>query len=172
MPQEIIVIDDDDEPLSKQQPAAQVQQAPGASLTNDSGVRHTDKRRKMTTNSTAYDPVYHQHTAYSNTQTPYYDDSPRYQTGSTDRTSHNTTAPTSLGSASSGAYVDDASVGQKRKRATRQAAADTKRREADYIADPFADYVPPPKPPIKAKDVVVQVVPDVRWHLLLTSTAC
>ena len=162
-PKEIIVIDDDEEAAESRQKQSQpVMPAAQVSQTQINGaVAHTDKRRK-TTASTAYDPVYSQHNAYSNTHTPYYDESPRNYTGSTDRTaSYNTTAPTSLGSASSGTYVEDTAVGQKRKRTTRQAAAETKRREVEFHADPYADYIPPPRPPIKAKDVAVMVVPDV-----------
>ncbi|KAL8856505.1 MAG: hypothetical protein Q9178_006904 [Gyalolechia marmorata] len=86
---------------------------------------------------------------------------------STDRTtSLNTTAPTSLGShgshGSSGNYVDNQAVGQKRKRVTRgQVAADAKRRqEIEEVNDAYSSYVPPPKPPIKAKDVHVPSVRD------------
>ena len=113
--------------------------------------------------STAHQPgTYYAQTGISNPQTPYYEDFARQYSGSTDRTaSYNTTAATSLGSSSSGAYLDDASVGQKRKRSTRQAAADLKRREVEYRSDPFSEYVPPPRPPIKAKDVHVQVITDV-----------
>ncbi|KAL8764844.1 MAG: hypothetical protein Q9209_007855 [Squamulea sp. 1 TL-2023] len=87
---------------------------------------------------------------------------------STDRTtSLNTTAPTSLGShashGSSGNYVDNQAIGQKRKRVTRgQAAADAKRRkEIEEVNDAYSSYVPPPKPPIKAKDVHVPLVRDI-----------
>jgi dual-specificity kinase len=161
IPKEIIVIDDDDD---EPPPARQPQTA----RTNGTNTRHTDKKRKTTT-STAYDPIYHHHnTSYSTTQTPYAD-SPR-NTISTDRTTSalNTTAATSLGSnGSNGAYaapLDNGVVGQKRKR-TRQAALDeakqAKRREIDVSDDPFSLYAPPPHPPIKAKEVFVQVIPDV-----------
>jgi hypothetical protein len=54
-------------------------------------------------------------------------------------------------------------VGQKRKRvATRKSTRDEqKRRELETTGDAFLSYVPPPKPPIKAKDVHVPVVRDV-----------
>jgi len=169
IPKEVIVIDDDDTP-EPPQPAPASNQVPGPSNTTGS-MRHTDKKRK-TAASAAYDPVYHQHQSYSATQTPYYDHSPN-KTASTDRTASaiNTTAATSLGSqASNGAYLpplDDGVVGQKRKR-TRQAALDeaneAKRRELERAGDPYSAYVPPPNPPIKAKDVYVQVIPDVRCH--------
>jgi len=156
-PKEIICIDDTPPP---NRPVAEEPQAmAGAAGPSTNGsVRHTDKRRK-TDKAPAYNAVFHNQTAYSNTQTPYYDDSSRQYSGSTDRTtSYNTTAPTSLGSSTSANYLEDANVGQKRKRATRATVADQKRRD---IVDPFEEYVPPPKPPIKAKDVHVQVIPDV-----------
>ncbi|KAI2008611.1 serine threonine protein kinase CMGC group [Ophidiomyces ophidiicola] len=87
---------------------------------------------------------------------------------STDRTaSLHTTAPTSLGShgsvPSSSLYYDDAAaIGQKRKRVvTRKAARDEqKRRELEIAGDAFDNYIPPPNPPIKAKDVYVPVIRD------------
>ncbi|KAH0251519.1 dual specificity tyrosine-phosphorylation-regulated kinase 3, partial [Aureobasidium melanogenum] len=147
-PKEIIVIDDDDD---DQAPAAnQTYQNPAASASTTQ--QHMDKRRKTTN----YDPVYH-HAEYSNTHTPYYD------AASTDQntTSYKTSAATSLASQpSASAYAEDAATGQKRKRTTRQAAADQKKREVNTRPDPFAEYVPPPKPPLKAKDVFVPLVPD------------
>ena len=163
LPKEIIVIDDDDddEPPPPRQPTLQ------RTATNPS-ARHTDKKRKTTAGTTAYDPVYNQHTSYSTTQTPYYD-SPNHSI-STDRTTSalNTTAATSLGSQASSSHhispLENTAVGQKRKR-TRAAAQDeanqAKKRDLDD-RDPFALYQPPPNPVIKAKDVYVQVVADVR----------
>jgi len=164
LPKEVIVIDDDDE-----DPAPPPPRQPGLARTATNGsARHTDKKRK-TTASTAYDPVYNQQTSYSTTQTPYYD-SPNHSL-STDRTTSalNTTAATSLGSQVSNGHhispLDNSAVGQKRKR-TRAVAQDeakqTKRRELDHDDNPFSLYQPPPNPVIKAKDVYVQVVPDVR----------
>ncbi|KAF2265135.1 kinase-like protein [Lojkania enalia] len=163
LPKEVIVIDDDDEEPPRPPPR---QAQPSRTNTNGS-MRHTDKKRK-TTAAAAYDPVYNQHTSYSTTQTPYYD-SPHHSI-STDRTTSalNTTAATSLGSQSGSnqhiSPLENGVVGQKRKR-TRAAAQDeakeAKRRELDYSDDPFSLYQPPPNPVIKAKDVYVQVVPDV-----------
>lgn len=164
VPKEIIVIDDDEEDTGNNPQANQsslTMHAARAPATANSNSRHTDKRRKMAA-STTYDPVYHQQQSYSATQTPYYDEAGRNYTGSTDRGSYQTTAPTSLGSqVSNGTYLDEGTVGQKRKRVTRQVAADQKRREVEARSDPYADYVPPPKPPFKAREVYVQVIPDV-----------
>lgn len=163
LPKEVIVIDDDDDEPARPPP----RQAHPARTATNGPMRHADKKRK-TTASTAYDPVYNQHTSYSTTQTPY-DYSPNNSL-STDRTTSalNTTAATSLTSqASNGQHVsplENGVVGQKRKR-TRAAAQDeakeAKRRELDD-QDPFALYQPPPNPIIKAKDVYVQVITDVR----------
>ncbi|CAI6336485.1 unnamed protein product [Periconia digitata] len=163
IPKEVIVIDDDEEDPARPPPPRPAQ--PARTATNGP-VRHNDKKRKTAT-STAYDPVYNQHTSYSTTQTPVYYDSPNHS-ASTDRTTSalTNTAATSLGSqASNGQHLsplDSSVVGQKRKR-TRAAAQDeakqAKRRELDDT-DPFALYQPPPNPVIKAKDVYVQVIPD------------
>ncbi|KAF2874225.1 kinase-like domain-containing protein [Massariosphaeria phaeospora] len=170
LPKEVIVIDDDDEDGGGEEPAPEPIRAPPRQTqprtAPNGAMRHADKKRK-TTASTAYDPVYNQHTSYSTTQTPYLD-SPN-QSISTDRTTSalNTTAATSLGStASNGQHFsprDDGQVGQKRKR-TRAAAQDeakeAKRRELDHDDNPFSLYQPPPNPVIKAKDVYVQVISD------------
>ena len=164
IPREVIVIDDDEE---DPQPPPPRQPALTRTATNGS-ARHTDKKRK-TTASTAYDPVYNQQTSYSTTQTPYYD-SPNHSL-STDRTTSaiNTTAPTSLGSQVSNGHhispLENSAVGQKRKRTravVQDEAKQAKRRDLDHQDDPFSLYQPPPNPVIKAKDVYVQVVPDVR----------
>lgn len=166
IPKEVIVIDDDDEPA----PPPSRQQAALARTNTNGSVRHTDKKRRTTGgNSTAFDPVYNQQTSYSTTQTPQYYESPNHSI-STDRTTSalHTTAPTSLGSqVSNGPHIsplDNSAIGQKRKR-TRAVAQDevkqAKRRELDNSENPFSLYQPPPNPPIKAKDVYVQVIPDV-----------
>lgn len=174
LPKEVIVIDDDSpEPQTRVETAQQAGQQHHQQQQNHhvpNGVtRHADKKRKTAASAT-YDPVYHQKTSYSTTQTPYFDGSPS-QNPSTDGTvsALNTTAATSLGSNSSNAAylppLEDGVVGQKRKRTRRVAQdepKDAKRRELDlHDPDPYSLYVPPPKPPLKSKDVYVQVVPDV-----------
>ena len=162
IPKEVIVIDDDSpDPPTRQPQSSRAAAAEG---------RHADKKRK-TAASAAYDPIYHQQTSYSTTQTPYYDQTPSYHTVSSDRTASaiNTTASTSLGSqASNGVYapqMDDGVIGQKRKRTTRRTTLDeakeAKRRETEQQKEHWTTYVPPPHPPIKAKDVYVKVVADV-----------
>ncbi|CAN9116481.1 Dual specificity protein kinase [Alternaria tenuissima] len=164
IPKEVIVIDDDDDDDAQLPPPRQ-QPPSSRGIATNPAARHTDKKRK-TTASTAYDPVYNQHTSYSTTQTPYYD-SPNHSL-STDRTTSalNTTAPTSLGSQVSNGHhispLENSAAGQKRKRTravVQDEAKQAKRRELDND-DPFSLYQPPPNPVIKAKDVYVQVVQD------------
>ena len=164
VPKEVIVIDDDDSPepqtttvpLTREERRARaalaVQKVVDAQVGRGSGLP--------------------QQAAGSSTQTPYYDHSV-----STDRTTsaYNTTAGTSLTSqASNGTYppaYEDAAVGQKRKR-TRGVVAEeakaAKRREVEQRRSPV--YFPPPKPPIKAKDVFVEVIADVSRRTLSTSS--
>lgn len=174
LPKEVIVIDDDDEEPAPPPP----RQPPLARTATNGSARHTDKKRK-TTAATAYDPVYNQQTSYSTTQTPYYD-SPNHSI-STDRTTSalNTTAPTSLGSQVSNGHhiepLDNTAVGQKRKRTravVQDEAKQAKRRELDHDDNPFSLYQPPPNPVIKAKDVYVQVVPDVSLMTPPHGTSC
>ncbi|CAE7031122.1 hypothetical protein PTNB73_05299 [Pyrenophora teres f. teres] len=164
IPREVIVIDDDDDDDEPQPPPPR---QPGSARTaQTASARHTDKKRK-TAASTAYDPVYNQHTSYSTTQTPYYD-SPNHSL-STDRTTSalHTTAHTSLGSQASNDHhispLDNSAAGQKRKRTravVQDEAKQAKRRELADHDDPFSLYQPPPNPVIKAKDVHVQIIPD------------
>ena len=157
IPKEVIVIDDDEPP------------APHVTTKERDRSRHIDKRRK-TGPSSIYDPVYQPDMSFSMTQTPYHDLSSSNNTISTDRTTsvNITTAATSLGSqVSNGSYkrpLDVGTIDHKRKR-TRRAAAEeaeeAKRREIEARGDPFTNYIPPPNPPIKAKDIHVPLISDV-----------
>ncbi|KAI9752742.1 MAG: hypothetical protein M4579_005498 [Chaenotheca gracillima] len=189
LPREVIVIDDDDEDDDEETHEEGTGQRPDA-VSSDrnppSGARpnhttrtvaglenprHADKKRK-TAASTTYDPVYHhsqQNGAYSTTTTPHHHGSPSVTTGSSDRTTSalQSTATTSLGSHySQSATVngnhddDDEVVGKKRKRTRKAAADEAKKREIEAKGDAFSNYFPPPKPPIKAKEVYVAVVQD------------
>jgi dual-specificity kinase len=163
VPREVIVIDDDSP-------------EPQHSSRNDTSYdQHTDKKRK-TAGSANYDPVYNPQTSYSTTQTPYYENSSTNHTVSTDRTApvYKGTGSSSIGPAmTNGVYyqpLDDGAVGQKRKRTTRAAeeAKVSKRRELEKHQSPYSAYVPPPRPPIKAKDVYVAVVKDVSRRKVVT----
>ena len=160
MPKEIIVIDDDSPAPEAKKTRRNAGQTPNQ---NSEMMQPATKKRKIG-QTTAYDSARDQYTAYSHGRT-YSQDKSGSNTISTDRTtSLQTTAPTSLSSHGSAgaAYAEDATVGQKRKRVTRQQIADEKRRkDIDILGDPNSIYVPPPKPPIKAKEVQVQTIKDV-----------
>lgn len=185
-PKEIIVIDDSPPPQPAP-PSGRQQHTPSSRIAPMSGhhyppangpgshiPRHADKKRKVQTSQ--YEPVYpdhHHHHSYSSTQTPNAYGSPATVSAHSSTASVNgnpSTAGTSLGSAGIGtagpshpppAAIIAVPVGQKRKRVTRasQAAA------ANINLDAFASYHPPPRPPIKAKDVYVMQVQDVGNHL-------
>ncbi|KAM5475355.1 serine threonine protein kinase CMGC group [Microsporum audouinii] len=170
VPKEIIVIDDDDDTNDGPVPVL----ATGSSLTVASTGRNAQRaapaalpaNKKRRTDVSSGVDVYYDRPAYSVSSQKYGEGSSA-PSMSTDRTaSIHTTAPTSLGSQASApansAYLDDVAVGQKRKRVvTRKAARDElKRRELEAVGDAFSSYIPPPKPPIKAKDVVVPVIRD------------
>ncbi|KAG8629691.1 hypothetical protein KVT40_001310 [Elsinoe batatas] len=145
-PKEVIVIDDTPGPDERNM-------GQGVSLDG-----HYEKRRK--TGAADYNGT------LSNTQTPsaYEQYGSRY-TGSTDRTAYQSTAPTSLGSTSSGGTYAEASatVGQKRKRSTRQPAGPAMPSTSvkdDEKETPYQRYQAPRHPIVKAKDVQVAVIPD------------
>lgn len=166
-PKEIIVIDDDSPPPKPQPEDGRPNHTTRTVMGNGTSQQHANKKRK-TGPSSVYGSTYNQQHSYSATQTPHYHDTPSATTISTDRTTSalHTTAATSLGSqsgGSNGAYADEGVVGQKRKRITRKQVADeAKRREIEVNGDAYSSYIPPPKPPIKAKEVFVPPVHDVR----------
>lgn len=163
LPKEVIVIDDTPPP----EQAKTASRGVPASTANGAMSQPSGKRRR-TGIETAYDLGYYDRPSYSTNPPPYGENS-SVASLSTDRTtSLHTTAPTSLGSQgssgiSNGMYYEDANVGQKRKRVTTRKSArdEQKRRELETAGDAFLSYVPPPNPPVKAKDVPVPVVRDV-----------
>ncbi len=169
VPKEIIVIDDDTPPPPEKAELRRMEnERPNpntrAVVRNDSFEQHAAKKRRTAQGNTCQQDPYQPAYSY---KTRSNEGSSGANTISTERTtSLHTTAPTSLGShtsqGSAGAYVDDGVVGQKRKRVTRQAVADEKKRQdIEIIGEAYASYVPPPKPPIKAKDVHVPPIKDV-----------
>ncbi|KAL1967431.1 hypothetical protein VTN77DRAFT_3216 [Rasamsonia byssochlamydoides] len=167
LPKEVIVIDDTPPPDQPQ--TASHSQAPSSTATatgtNNGTFDQPAGKKRRTGVETAYDVGYYDRPSYSmNPQ--HYGDNSSGESLSTDRTtSLHTTAPTSLGSStgtSNGAYYEDANVGQKRKRVTTRKSArdEQKRRELETAGDAFLNYIPPPQPPIKAKDVPVPVIRD------------
>jgi dual-specificity kinase len=154
-PAEIITIHDDDSPAP---PATthKVQQPPQSSI-NDTYVppaQHVDKRRRVTG---AGNDV----PAYGDSRTPY-----SYSNGTSTESLQNNTAPTSLGSSTSG-KLEPSKVGEKRKRTTRGTEIERKKQETErlgprgYLAE-YGEYMPPPKQHKKLRDVAVPVLHDVR----------
>lgn len=170
IPKEVILIEDDTPPPMNKPETRRIEnersnQTARTVVRNDSFEQHAAKKRRTGQNN-AYHQDPYQQPAYSY-HSPSGGGSSGANTISTERTtSLHTTAPTSLGShtsqGSAGTYVDDGVVGQKRKRVTRQTAADEKKRkDIEIIGEAYASYVPPPKPAIKAKDVHVPPIKDV-----------
>ncbi|TAQ87849.1 hypothetical protein B7494_g3806 [Chlorociboria aeruginascens] len=158
LPKEIIVIEDSPSPKLSVSVISNAQ----ANRTVASGNnRHAAKKRKRNDGASTYDSVYEPGPPHSTDQSPQHKDSTSGSTISTDRTTSaiHTTAATSLGSHSSngqnGFEVAEVQPGQKRKRtATRlQIANEAKRKELEVNGDAYSNYVPPPRPPIKAPDV-------------------
>ncbi|MCJ1458343.1 dual specificity protein kinase kns1 [Mycoblastus sanguinarius] len=163
VPKEIIVIEDDSpQPPPRKENDRSYHQPTQSTM---GGGEPTNKKRRTGQTST-YDTAREQNAYYSHART-YSTGNTGSDTISTDRTtSLQTTAPTSLGShtshGSSGTYLEDSVVGQKRKRVTRQQTeAEKKKKEIEVVGDAYSAYQPPPKPPIKAGDVRVPSIRDV-----------
>ena len=145
--------------------------------TDDGSSQHKAKKRRRDDGGGGYEPIYHQGNSHAS---PALKHSASGSTISTDRTTSAiyTTAATSLGSHSSngqnGYEAAEAHSGQKRKRTnTRlQLANEAKRRELEHNGDAYINYRPPPRPPIKAGDVVVKQVVDVGAPLISSKPAC
>ncbi|KAI9781572.1 MAG: dual specificity protein kinase kns1 [Peltula sp. TS41687] len=166
LPKEVIIIDDDSPPLAAPSKVYEQQTSKRAPMADDAGGRHVNKKRK--TAASGNETGFSAHAPSLLVQAAPNSGTTSATTVSIDRTASavNTTAPTSLGShysqngLSNEPYVDAQAVGQKRKRTTRKTVADeAKRLELERQGDAYSNYHPPPKPPIKAKDVYVQVVP-------------
>lgn len=163
IPKEVIVIDDT--PPPDQSAAVSHTLPPTSTVPAQNGnVPQPAGKKRRTGIETAYDLGYYDRPSFSINPQQYGEDSSAGSL-STDRTaSLHTTAPTSLSQgssgASNGAYYEDANIGQKRKRvATRKSVRDQQKKlEQETGTDAFLSYIPPPKPPIKAKDVPVPVV--------------
>ena len=160
IPEEVIVIGDTPEPPK---PEARINYTTRTVPRADGTPEHASKKRR----TGPANNINSRNFSYSNMRPVEVEDSGS-NTVSTDRTtSLHTTAPTSLGShgshGSSANYNENQVVGQKRKRLTRQqvAAEAKKKKEIDNANDAFYSYVPPPKPPIKAKEVQVPPIRDV-----------
>ncbi|PYH94837.1 kinase-like protein [Aspergillus ellipticus CBS 707.79] len=165
IPKEVIVIDDTPPP-EQSKAASRTLAAMSAVPAPNGNVPQPAGKRRRTGVETAYDLGYYDRPSYSINPQHYGEESSAASLSTDRTTSLHTTAPTSLSQGSSGAgngiLYEDANVGQKRKRVnTRKSARDEqKRRELENAGDAFLSYIPPPKPPIKAKDVPVPVIRD------------
>ncbi|KAF8435522.1 kinase-like domain-containing protein [Terfezia claveryi] len=169
IPQEIIVIDDTESPPPPPNakrttlPTSRIAPSPQSAMNNI--PRHADKKRR-TTNTSTYEPVY-PGPVYSATHTPlavgHVSPTVTASTSTAGRNSSTliSTAATSAGSSGVGPSATvayPAANGAKRKRmATRSTVAAA---VAAASGDVFGGYHPPPKPPIKAKEVYVKPVAD------------
>ncbi|KAL5694904.1 hypothetical protein EMGR_001929 [Emarellia grisea] len=162
IPKEVIVIDDTPPPeQSKGKSRTTAAAAPNGGMAQPAG------KKRRTGIESAYDLGYYDRPSFSTNPQQYGEESSAASISTDRTTSLHTTAPTSLGSqgstgATNGVFYEDANVGQKRKRVTtrRSAREEQKRRELETAGDAFLSYIPPPKPPIKAKEVPVPVVRD------------
>jgi dual-specificity kinase len=151
LPKEVIVIDGTPEPEMRLPPSQ-------PSATTTGAAPPAKRRRRGEGTSTRYDPVHNQSTD-SKSNTPRRNG---VSVGSSDWTNVavSTTAPTSLSSNGS-QYEQEAQVGNKRKRTTRQQVAiEARRRKVGGPSD-LNPYLPPSLPIKKAGDVPLRVVRDV-----------
>ncbi|KAG5986099.1 hypothetical protein E4U43_005667, partial [Claviceps pusilla] len=188
LPKEIIVIDDTPEPEANTGRKLTLASANGHHLPAKSAAaahssarnanpitvapRQPTKRRRRDVPAVVPPPApappppgYHVQYVGSHTNTPlqHATTSTASTLSSTDRTnSIHTTAPTSL---SSHSQYDEPPAPLKRKRTTRQQAAnDAKRRDVDGLGGQLFTYKPPPLPPKKVSDVHVRVVHDQHYN--------
>ncbi|EEH50494.1 CMGC/CLK protein kinase [Paracoccidioides brasiliensis Pb18] len=178
VPKEIIVIDDDDDSITATNATFNNNNSSNSNNNNNNNhlnstlhkmpVSHAPaSKRRRTGLETAVDMTYHDRPTFSIHPQQYGEESSGTSISTDRTTSLQTTAPTSMGSHGSAPlnnmyYEDSTTIGQKRKRVvTRKSARDEqKRRELEVAGDAYNSYIPPPKPPIKAKDVTVPVIRD------------
>jgi len=181
LPTEVIVIEDDSPerqvPMPSNPVAAQpVRPAETAQSAQPSGFSsnyHLDKRRRV--DASPKTEVAHRHLPSETQQQEHnlHASTSRGTASSGRRTSAlYSTAPTSLGaSASAGQPIpvrEDAAPGQKRKRPARTAEEDAEQLELIAQHRTWSNYFPPPNPPIKAHDVFVVQIRDVRFVFSVT----
>jgi dual-specificity kinase len=160
VPKEIIVIDDDSPEPERAGNAPSRQQQPDASAyASNSRKRKVDQGYEIEYTDS---PTYSTHPAKFGGSSS----SASYHSGDRTTSLQTVTAPTSLesyGSNPASTSYEDVRTGQKRKRAQpqKETRAQAKRKQQE-TTDPFADYIPPPKPLRKAPDVHVPVIRDVR----------
>lgn len=164
LPREVIVIDDSPEPeantsrkIANGHSTAVAAPQPAADYDYASTRQQPAKKRRRDDDSDVGRAAgYH---------VQYIDSHSNTSVGSSGRSTGgsglHTTGPTSL---SSSGRAEDAQVPAKRKRSTRQQAAnEAKRRDTVGLGGAFLTYKPPPFPPKKAGDVHVRVANDVSF---------
>ena len=185
LPKEVIVIDDDDDdndagvgptvmPSTMTRGRIPTKNHPRSAVNpqaSQNDHQPASKRRKMAVSrTTTYDPALQARLSSSVAQVFYSSASAGAPTISTDRTTSavHTTAPTSMGSnyshaetAAHQSYDVSGPATAKRRRTRKQLADEAKKLEMERQGDAYSNYFPPPKPPIKARDVQVSVVQDV-----------
>ncbi|CEN62590.1 Putative Protein kinase lkh1 [Aspergillus calidoustus] len=164
IPEEVIVIDDTPPPTDHSAAVSHAFATNSSAAAPNGSMPQPAGKRRRTGIETAYDLGYYDRPSFSINPQQYGEESSAGSL-STDRTaSLHTTAPTSLSQgssgASNGAYYEEANVGQKRKRVTTRKSVrdEQKKREQETATDAFLSYIPPPNPPVKAKDVPVPVI--------------
>ncbi|KAB8272224.1 kinase-like domain-containing protein [Aspergillus minisclerotigenes] len=166
IPKEVIVIDDTPPPEQSKGSARNFATTSTVTAASNGNLPQPAGKKRRTGVESAYDVTYYDRPSFSINPQHYGEDSSAASISTDRTTSLHTTAPTSLSQGSSGAsngvYYEDANIGQKRKRVTTRKSArdEQKRRELENAGDAFLNYIPPPKPIIKAKDVPVPVVRD------------
>ena len=158
LPQEVIVIDDDESP-----------EPTSANPLKRTTSQHENKRRR--TDNNAYETMPNGTHKQAKNAPQVYDDANSSSTASSARNTSAlySTAPTSLTSVSSAGQqtqqrLDDSRVGQKRKRPVRQPSE----KESPEVeirgaqnGSAWVHYIPPAKPPIKAGEVYTPIIRDV-----------
>lgn len=158
-PKEVIVIDDSPEPATR--PPQLPEHLDAQATVAGAAAGHSDKRRRL--------GPYANHEVNNVRRDYAVEHSTSTSEGSRARSTlgQYSTAPTSLGSNSSGsqrmARLDNTQIGQKRKRVQRSEEEEEDLEVArQKQRDLWGEYVPPKQPATKAKDVHVKVVNDVR----------
>lgn len=177
VPREIITIADDSPPPSTSNKIAKTSAYTDAQPTvAGASAGHIDKRRRVDP-AARYEPSYQSSTTV-NRQRPWEEDSDLSHSASRGRSSATnaySTGQTSL-SASSGSQqrvrLDNTQAGQKRKRVQDRSpdgSSDVEIVKRTIVQDQWGEYVPPARPPIKAKEIYVKPVTEVSLNDLLST---
>ena len=178
VPKEIITISDTPEPETRA--AKHATTYADAQPTVAGASSHADKRRRV--DATAHKEPTYQPSNGVNRRRPWEDDSELSNSadsrGRSAATNSYSTGQTSL-SAGSGtqqrARIDNTQIGQKRKRPARDRSSEGSS-EVEVVSkttaqDQWGPYIPPARPPIKAKEIYVKPIHEVSYRRRLWSIA-